>query len=150
MLLDTLSINLVLGRFRMGGSHQSTCPPPSSKSTSARALGKSPATAAGLEAAQNPIRSHEVTARGEVDFHDDGAGVKCAVDSAAFFSAYSDWRSKMSEELTLAGNDGSGGHSSVTFLPYVDDQGRMQVAQIVKKASIGQSITDLDKLAHFS
>lgn len=149
MLLDALSINLSFGRFRMGGSHQSTCPPPSSSATP---RSKSPATgAAGFRAlAQNPIRSHEVTSRGEVDFHDDKEGVKCAVDSAAFFTAYSGWRSKMSEELTLAGNDGSGGHSSVTFLPYVDDGGDMQVAMSVRKASVGQTVLDLDILAHFS
>lgn len=127
----------------MGGSNQSTCPPPSTtakkkeKSKSANFLG------------WNPIRSHEVTQRGEVDFHDDTAGVKCAIDSAAFFSAYNSWRLNMAEDLILAGNDGMGGRSSVTLVPYVDDQGELQVSMTVRKVSVGQTVLDLDKLAHF-
>lgn len=126
----------------MGGSNQSTCPPPAKP---AKSKSKSSIPIGG-----NPIRSHEVTSRGEVDFHDDTAGMKCAVDSAAFFDAYNKWRPKMSDDLTLAGNDGKGGHSSVTLVPFMDDQGSMQVNMTVKKASVGQTICALDKLAHFS
>ncbi len=122
-------------RSRMGGSNQSTCPPPV---TAAKSKGKS-----------NPIRSHEVTSRGEVDFHDDLAGVKCCVDSATFFDEYHKWRPKMTDDLTLSGNDGSGGHASVTLVPYVDNQGELQVTMTVTKASMGQTISDLDILAHF-
>lgn len=125
----------------MGGSHQSTCPPPS-KSSVKSLLVINPGSL-------NPIRSHEVTSRGEVDFHDDQAGLKCAVDSAGFFSAYDKWRPLMEDELILAGNDGSGGRSCVTLIPYVDDQGRMQVAMSVKKTTVGATLTDLDTLAHF-
>lgn len=125
----------------MGGSNQSTCPPPTK---SPKNKGKTTPIKGSI------IRSHEVTSRGEVDFHDDMAGMKCAVDSAAFFDAYNKWRPKMSDDLTLAGNDGKGGHSSVTLVPYMDDQGEMQVAMAIKKASVGQTICDLDKLAHFS
>ena len=125
----------------MGGSNQATCPPSSAKPVKATKTSLKPA---------NPVRYHEVTPRGEVDFHEDGAGIKCAVNSAVFFSAYNSWRSKMSEELVLVGNDGSGGHASVTFIPYVDDQGKMQVSMNVKKATMGSSVLDLDKLAHYS
>jgi len=126
----------------MGGSNQATCPPASSSSKS---RSKTPA-----KTAQNPIRFHEVTSRGEVDFHDDKAGLKCSIDSASFFTAYSDWRQFMSDELTLVGNDGHGGHTSVTFLPYADDAGELQVSMLVAKSKMGQTVQDLDKLAHFS
>ncbi len=130
----------------MGGSNQSTCTPPPQSAKSV----KGARAAVPLAASGNPVRYHEVTSRGEVDFHDDKAGVKCAVNSAAFFSAYNPWRSKMSEDLVLAGDDGSGGRASVTFMPYVDNLGEMQVAMTVKKATMGHSVLDLDKLAHYS
>ena len=129
----------------MGGSNQSTCP------VATPAKSRSKAVPVG-----NPIRSHEDTSRGEVDFHDDKAGFKCTVDSAAFFSAYTPWRSKMSEELTLAGQlvktgkKKPSGHALVTFVPYMDDNGELQVSMSVKKAAMGQTGLDLDKLAHFS
>ncbi len=129
----------------MGGSNQTTCPPASS---TARPKSKSSKTPIG--AASNPIRSHEVPARGEVDFHDDQAGLKCAVDSAAFFDAYNKWRPRMTDEMILAGNDGSGGHATVTFLPYVDDGGDVQVSMVVAKAQMGKTVLDLDQLAHFT
>ncbi len=72
------------------------------------------------------------------------------MESTAFFSAYNPWRAEMSQELVLAGNDGSGGHASVTLTPYVDDKGDMQVSMAVKKATMGSSVLDLDKLAHYS
>lgn len=126
----------------MGGSNQSTCPPPANP---AKSKAKTATPTKG-----NAIRSHEVSSRGEVDFHDDTAGTKCSVDSAAFFDAYDKWRPKMTDDLTLSGNDGKGGHASVTFMPYMDDGGSMQVAMTIKRAPIGQTISDLDKLAHFS
>lgn len=126
----------------MGGSNQSTCPP------LAKPTANPKQKAAG--SLSNPIRSHEVTSRGEVDFHDDTAGMKCSVDSAAFFSAYSSWRPNMVDDLILAGHDGKDGHTVVALMPYVDDQGDMQIAMSVQKASVGQTIHDLDKLAHFS
>lgn len=126
----------------MGGSNQATCPPASSSSKS---RSKTPA-----KTAQNPIRFHEVTSRGECDFHDDRAGLKCAIDSATFFTAYNKWRPCMSDELTLVGNDGHGGHSSVTLLPYTDGAGELQVSMLVTKSKMGQSVLDLDKLATYS
>ncbi len=132
----------------MGGSNQSTCPPPATQPTGNPIKQKAKRRAAGKPI--NPIRSHEVTSRGEVDFHDDTASIKCCVDSAAFFDQYNKWRPRMSEDLILAGNDGKGGHASVILVPYVDDKGEMQVAMTVKEASIGQTICDLDMLAHFS
>lgn len=132
----------------MGGSNQGTCPPTTpTKSSRKNKPSKTPTGAV------NPVRFHEVTSRGEVDFHDDNAGLKCSVDSAAFFSAYNAWRPQIwaaMDELTLAGNDGSGGHSSVTFLPYVDDAGDLQVEMTVSEAKMGRTVLDLDKLAHFS
>lgn len=136
-----------LRRFRMGGSNQATCPPAPS-SAKPRKTSKSTPTSIGT--ALNPIRFHEVPSRGEVDFHDDKAGLKCAIDSAAFFDTYGKWRPSMTDDLTLGGNDGSGGHSSVTFLPYVDDQGTMQVSMIVAEAEMGKTVLDLDTLAHYS
>lgn len=134
----------------MGGQNQATCPPSgSSQSAQSRLASKGAKGVKTPVVASNPIRFHEATGRGEVDFHDDVAGLKCAVDSASFFSAYNRWRSTMSEELILAGNDGSGGHASVTFLPYVDDVGELQVSMVVAKAKIGQTVVDLDILAHF-
>ena len=130
----------------MGGANESTCPPVSGVSTPSR--GKSTVKAAS-KATSNPVRYHEVTDRGEVDFHDDDAGVKCAIDSAVFFAAYSKWRPKMADELMLTGNDGSDGHASVTFMPYVDNAGEMQVGMVVAEAKMGQTILDLDILAHF-
>lgn len=127
-------------RLRMGGANQGKSSPLSVSSGKSHSGGKTP----------DPVRFHEVTSRGEVDFHDDRAGLKCAVDSATFFSAYSGWRSKMTDEMTLTGNDGSGGHSSVTFLPHVDDAGELQVSMIVAKTKVGQSVSDLDRLAHYS
>ncbi|KKL27199.1 hypothetical protein LCGC14_2387600, partial [marine sediment metagenome] len=137
------------GDLVMGGTNQATCQPPKSRQTGTPAA-KSKQVHSLLPRQANPVRFHEVTSRGEVDFHDDMAGMKCAMDSAAFFDAYNKWRPKMSDDLTLAGNDGKGGHSSVTLVPYMDDQGEMQVAMAIKKASVGQTICDLDKLAHFS
>ena len=133
----------------MGGSHQSTCPPAKS-SVQSQSSSKAP-----IGAASNPIRYHEVTDRGEVDFHDELAGFKCAVNSATFFAAYWPWRSKMSEDLTLGGQliktgeKKASGHASVTFMPHFDDQGQMQVSMVVNKTSMGQTILDLDKLAHY-
>ena len=124
----------------MGGTNQATCPPPA-KTSKSRTAGNQ----------TNPVRFHEVTSRGEIDFHDDKAGLKCAVDSATLFSAYNKWRNAgMAEDLILSGNDGSRGHASVTLIPYVDDQGKMQVSMTVAKAQIGKTVLDLDKLAHFS
>ena len=133
----------------MGGSQQNTCSPAPSTATPRK--GKS----AVKPASSNPIRYHEVTSRGEVDFHDELAGFKCAVDSAAFFAAYTPWRSKMSEELTLSGQlvktgvKRASGHASVTFMPYVDDAGEMQVGMVVAETKIGQTVLDLDKLANY-
>jgi len=134
----------------MGGANQATCPPPARPyvPTGNPLKQKCKAKAAGHQV--DPIRFHEDTSRGEIDFHDDNAGFKCAVDSALFFDAYNKWRQKMSEDLILLGNDGAGGHSSVAFVPYADDKGQMQVSMVVTKAQMGQTIMDLDKLAHFS
>lgn len=132
----------------MGGANQSTCPPATPAASSRKP--QTSKTPIGAGAALNPVRFHEVTQRGEVDFHDDNAGLKCAVNSAAFFSAYNSWRNKLSGELMLSGNDGSGGHASVTFMPYVDDSGELQVGMTVAKTKMGKSVLDLDKLAHFS
>jgi hypothetical protein len=55
----------------------------------------------------------------------------------------------MSGDLILAGHDGKQGHSRVSLMPYVDDNGDMQVAMTVDPATIGQSLQDLDKLANF-
>lgn len=121
----------------MGGSNQSTCPPP--------AIPK--ATKSGVTP-KNKIRYHEVTSRGEVDFHDDNAGLKCAVDSAIFHDEYSEWRKDMSDELILSGNDGSGGHSNVTFMPIMS-KGKMEVSMVVTKTETGTTINDLDILARY-
>ena len=131
----------------MGGQNQATCPPSSSAQSEQQSrLSKTPKKPA---VDSNPIRFHEAISRGEVDFHDDVAGLKCAVDSASFFSAYSKWRTQMADGLILSGHDGSGGHTSVTFLPYADDVGDLQVSMVVAKARIGQTVVDLDILAHF-
>lgn len=130
----------------MGGSNQSTCPPPAKP---AKSRGKT-AKVQPSPVKSNPIRSHEATSRGEVDFHDDLAGTKCSVDSAVFFDEYNKWRPKMTDDLTLSGNDGAGGHASVTLVPYMDDKGKLQVTMTVKKVAMGQTVLDLDKLAHFS
>lgn len=139
-----------LRRKRMGGTNQATCPPPAKSSvpTANPLKQKGKAEAAGHQV--NPIRFHEVTSRGEVDFHDDQAGKKCAVDSALFFDAYNKWRPQMSEDLVLVGNDGAKGHASVVFTPYVDDRGKMQVSMIVSEAQMGQTILNLDRMVHFS
>ena len=141
----------------MGGTNQSTCPPATfSNSITRWPRGNNMKSPGPIGAALNPIRFHEDPSRGEVDFHDDHAGFKCAVDSAAFFSAYTPWRSRMSEEMTLSGQliktgeNKPSGHASVTFLPYVDDAGELQVGMIVAEAKMGKTILDLDKLAHFS
>jgi len=126
----------------MGGTNQATCPPPAATSSKSRVSNKS-------QIPVNSIRYHEDTSRGEVDFHDDQAGLKCCIASALFFDAYSTWRPAMADELTLTGSDGSGGHASVTFLPYADDAGEMQVSMVVKEAIMGQSVKDLDALAGF-
>ncbi|MHA2279728.1 MAG: hypothetical protein ACXAC5_02375 [Promethearchaeota archaeon] len=126
----------------MGGTNQATCPP-----AAVRRTAKAPSP---IQAQANPIRYHEVSARGEVDFHDDKGGIKCAVESAAFFTAYHDWRARsMSGDLVLAGNDGAGGHATVKFMSYPDNQGEMQVAIVVTSTTIGQTVLDLDKLAGF-
>ena len=133
----------------MGGSNQSTCPPATSPD---RRVNPPKRPGSKFTSLSNPIRFHEVTSRGEVDFHDDEAKIKCAVNSASFFDAYNEWRPKITDNLdnlVLSGNDGKGGHSAVTLIPYMDDQGAMQVAMTVQKASVGQTICDLDKLAHF-
>lgn len=137
------------GDLVMGGTNQATCQPPKSRQTGTPAA-KSKQVHSLLPRQANPVRFHEVTSRGEVDFHDDKAGLKCAIDSASFFAAYDRWRPKMAEELTIVGNDGDKGHASVTFLPYVDDAGEMQVSMTVTKAKMGQTVVNLDKLAHFS
>lgn len=126
----------------MGGSNQATCPPVPSSAVSSRT--KTPTKTA------NPVRFHEVPTKGEVHFHDDLADVKCSVESAAFFSAYNKWRPTMAEDLTLAGNDGSGGHTAVTFLPYIGKTGELEVGMTVSELKVSQTLTDLDKLAHFS
>lgn len=127
----------------MGGYNQATCSPVPSSAVSKGGTPKTPAKAA------NPVRFHEVPAEGEVHFHDDIADIKCAVESASFFSAYSEWRSAMAEDLTLTGNDGSGGHTSVTFLPYIGKNGELEVGMTVAKLKVSQTLVDLDKLAHF-
>ena len=131
----------------MGGQNQATCPPSSPAQRSKTP--QTPKTPQKPAVDLNPIRFHEVTSRGEVDFHDDVAGLKCAVDSASFFSAYNKWRSTMSDGLILTGNDGDGGYASVTFLPYMDDCGELQVSMVVARTKIGQTVVDLDILAHF-
>jgi len=55
----------------------------------------------------------------------------------------------MMDELTFAGHDGSGGHAAVRLIPYVDDNGEMQVEMSVTKASMGQTVLDLDKMASY-
>lgn len=127
----------------MGGTNEATCPPPSS-SVQSRSPNKSASTV------RASTRFHEAIAHGEVDFHDDAGGIKCAVDSATFFSAYNKWRPLMTEDLTLVGHDGSGGHASVTLMSYSDDAGEIQVSIIVAKAAMGRTVLDLDKLAHYS
>ena len=132
----------------MGGTNEAICQPParSKTGTTLRAAAVSRLKLPPV----NPIRYHEVTQRGQVDFHDDAAGTKCSVDSAAFFSSYHDWRAKnMEGDLTMSGDDGKGGHMAVKFLPYVDDAGNLQVGMTVSPATIGQSVTDLDKLASY-
>lgn len=119
----------------MGGANQATCPVPSTSKSAPKAT--------------NPVRFHEDTPNGNVDFHDDKAKLKCAIDSASFFSAYNRWRPDMSSELRLLGSDGKKGHASVTFTPHIDDSGEMQVSMMVERAKIGKTITDLDKLAGF-
>lgn len=128
----------------MGGSNQATCPPAPRSAVSSRSTQpKTPTKTA------NPIRFHEVPTKGQVHFHDDTAGVKCAVESAAFFSAYSKWRPIMAEDLTLAGDDGSGGHTSVSFLPYIGKTGELEVGMTVAELKVSRTLIDLDKLAHF-
>jgi len=121
----------------MGGTNQAECPTPTIAVLNST-----------LEA--SPIRYHEVSSRGEVDFHDDKAKFKCAIDNGSFFTAYNKWRSELSENLVLLGNDGKGGHSVATFIPYTDNNGNIQVSIVVTRSQIGNTIKDLDKLAHFS
>lgn len=119
----------------MGGANQSTCPAPSQSSTP--------------RSSSNPIRFHENTQQGEVHFHDDKAGLKCAVENAIFFDRYHKWRPSMVGEFSMVGHDGSGGHSSVKMIPYIDDNGNMQVEMLVSKTSMGQTVHDLDKMASY-
>lgn len=124
-------------RLKMGGTNQATCPPPAIPKTSK--LGSKQ---------KSKIRYHEVSSRGEVDFHDDKVGLKCAIEIATFHNEYSKWRKDMSGELVLSGNDGSGGHSNVTFIPIMD-KGKMEVSMVVTKAEVGVTINDLDTLARY-
>ena len=117
----------------MGGIAETTCPapPPSVK----RSVG-------------NPIRSHE--SKGEMHFHDDTTKIKCAIKRDHFISKYLAWRaSPMSNDLVLAGSDGKSGHATVKMTPFVDDDGILQIAQVVKKVDIGDTISAMDKLSGF-
>lgn len=124
----------------MGGTNQATAPAPSGTAK--------PAVSQSQRTSYNPVRFHEN--QGEVHFHDDKAGLKCAIETAAFFGEYHKWRPAMTGNLALVGHDGKGGHSKVEFLPYLDDDGKMQVTIAVDAASMGQTVLDLDKLAGFS
>lgn len=122
----------------MGGTNQATCSP-------APATAKQkPTTRVG-----NVIRFHESQPDGEVHFHDDQAKLKCAVESTTFFNEYHPWRSSMKGNLALMGHDGKGGHSRVEFMPYVDDNGDMQIGITVDPVTIGKTVKNLDKLAGF-
>jgi len=120
----------------MGGTNQAVCPTPA----------VSTATKSGV-VAKNKVRYHEVASRGEVDFHDDAAGLKCSVKIATFHDKYSKWRKDMSGELVLSGNDGSGGDSKITFIP-ITDKGKMEVSMVVTRP-LGTTINDLDTLARY-
>ena len=62
----------------------------------------------------------------------------------------------MSNDLVIVGEfwgdgcDEPDGHAFVTFSPYVDSKGEMQVSISVSGTEIGGTVLDLDKLAHFS
>ena len=132
----------------MGGSNQGTCSPPPVSTTKPAQKKAQRATRADITNF-NPIRYHESQPDGEVHFHDDSTKLKCAIDSASFFEAYHGWRAVMGNNLVLAGHDGKKGHSRVEFMPWVDDNGDMQVAITVDPATLGNTLQDLDKMASY-
>jgi len=134
------------GEKLMGGANQTTSPPaPATARSTAKASASAQSSSPPISSAS--IRSHENISKGEVHFHDDGAGMKCAIETALFFDAYHAWRKTMNGELTIPGKNTTYGHSSVTFTPYVDDDGKLQIAQSVQKVDLGDTIRDMDVLA---
>ena len=124
----------------MGGVNQSTAPPPA-------ATAKIPSS---VKVSASSVRFHEEQTLGEVHFHDDAAQLKCAVKSPVFFDAYSKWRDEgAADPLNVIGTDGAGGHASAHFHAFPDDNGKLQVAISVKKAEMGQTVLDLDKLVGY-
>lgn len=115
----------------MGGLNQNTCPP----------------VAVGQVARQGAIRYHENTALGEVHFHDDVNGLKCAISTPVFVAAYHDWRKKNSvDPLELIGYDGSKRPTAVKFVPFVN-KSQIDVGIEVMTLGVSNHLSDLDVLA---
>jgi len=141
----------------MGGQNQATCPPasipaPAPDTPVMRAIpepqGADIDDDIDVAVTTSAIRFHEDTQNGEVHFHNDADSIKCAIDSAEFFKAYHKWRDGgMSHNLCLMGHDGSGGQTAVKIFTYFED--KVEVGILVQEVSLGQTITDLDKLASY-
>src|SRR3990167_2072423 len=75
------------------------------------------------------IRMHQ--SAGEVHFHDDKKGFKCAMPVSDFFAA---WRRNKHELLrhpfSLIGSDGKGGHATITFTRHKKSELHVQVDPI--------------------
>lgn len=122
----------------MGGKHQSVVPAPPGTA-------KVPDV---IKATASDIRSHEE--KGEIHFHDDSAGLKCAIKTPIFVDQYAKWRNGgLDGTLSVFGSDGKGGRASAHFHAFPDDKGKLQVAISVKEVQLGQTITDLDFLAGY-
>ncbi len=126
----------------MGGSNESTCPPPAS-TVVPKAASQS------LTPGQfGTIRSHEDPKTQQVHFHDDIAGIKCCIPPKDFAAKFGAWlHGSGGTPLSLVGDDGAGGKATVQFHIFPDDQGELQIGTIVVKAKFGKTVKDLMKLA---
>lgn len=125
----------------MGGSNQATATPPA----------RTAKTTSGKKVTGSSVRFHEDTANSEAHFHDDKAKKKCAVDYALFSKRYADWRNGGEDELIMLGHDGKTprNRTQVCFHLFPDDAtGQLEVAMTVGDPVLGQTLTDLDKMAN--
>lgn len=126
----------------MGGSNQSTCPPP------ARTIIPKADPQSLMPGQFGAIRSHEDAKTNQVHFHDDTAGVKCCVPPKDFAAKFGAWlHGSGGTPLSLLGDDGKGGKATVQFHMFPDDQGDLQIGTIVGKVHFGKTVKDLMKLA---
>lgn len=125
----------------MGGSNQATSTPPPASAQVPQTFKSS-----------NDVRFH--TNNDEAHFHDDKSGFKVVIPEDDFKDEYARWRDSQKPDLTLHGDDGSGGAAKVNFHMYPGPGGTLEVAMSVEKSDLhalpkGASMTDLDLLAGY-